>query len=355
MTTSAEEEVQFLIRLQRLLNEGSFVATYKYALLMSLADISIEREDSNENGELVVSVREIAEKFIFYYWRQILPYPTEGEETVVFRQNTGKQAGIVRRLEEARLTHGSLAVMMREPAAWRSLVGEVASVVRVMPLWKLQTVGGSQLEFLYDNVGKGSSVTLKPGVSHCLRKFHALVTDLVRAAWTRYVRRQNLNVLNDAADLQEFLFGSDRNSLAKVRPILLEAQEGRCFYCGRTVKPENVDVDHFVPWSLYPVDLGHNFVIAHKTCNNSKSDRLAAADHLAHWQEFQDDHGNLLADSFNDSDVLHDLAKSRQITRWAYASTLQVGGLTWRKKDDLVPLPEDLMNRMTAMPANSDN
>ena len=35
-----------------------------------------------------------------------------------------------------------------------------------MPLWKLQTVGDERLDFLYDNVDRGTIVTLKPGVAY---------------------------------------------------------------------------------------------------------------------------------------------------------------------------------------------
>jgi hypothetical protein len=39
---SPASQIQFLTNLQRLLDEGIFTASYKYALLMSLADISVE-------------------------------------------------------------------------------------------------------------------------------------------------------------------------------------------------------------------------------------------------------------------------------------------------------------------------
>jgi len=39
-------QVQFLLRVQRLLNEGLFTATYKYALLLALADIAVESGDN---------------------------------------------------------------------------------------------------------------------------------------------------------------------------------------------------------------------------------------------------------------------------------------------------------------------
>jgi hypothetical protein len=38
------DEVTFLRKLQRLLEEGDFVATYKFALLQALADLSVENE-----------------------------------------------------------------------------------------------------------------------------------------------------------------------------------------------------------------------------------------------------------------------------------------------------------------------
>jgi hypothetical protein len=53
-----------------------------------------------------------------------------------------------------------------------------------MPLWKLQTVGDLSLDFLYPNVGKGTAITLRPGVACCLRAFYGLITDLVRAPRT---------------------------------------------------------------------------------------------------------------------------------------------------------------------------
>ena len=120
----------------------------------------------------------------------------------------------------------------RNRTAWPlRLVRQVAGIVRIMPLWKLQTIGQERADFLYENDGDGQSIELRPGGAFCLRKFHALVSDQVRGAWLRYVRRQNLGVLGETADLNEFLFGSERNNLAVVRPILMDIQRGRCFYC----------------------------------------------------------------------------------------------------------------------------
>ena len=65
-----ESQILFLTNLQRLLSEGSFVATYKYALLMALADLCIEIGRDDDSGFVIDSAL-IAEKFVQYYWRQL--------------------------------------------------------------------------------------------------------------------------------------------------------------------------------------------------------------------------------------------------------------------------------------------
>jgi hypothetical protein len=47
-----------------------------------------------------------------------------------------------------------------------------------------------------------------------------LISDLVRGAWLRNVRQQNLDVVGESTDLTEFLFGSERANLAVVRGVL---------------------------------------------------------------------------------------------------------------------------------------
>jgi hypothetical protein len=79
-----------------------------------------------------------------------------------------------------------------------------------------EIVGNAPLEFLYENRGYGTSIELKPGVMFSVRRFHELITDFVRGAWLRYVRRFNGQVLGAPNDLDQFLFGPERAPLAKI-------------------------------------------------------------------------------------------------------------------------------------------
>lgn len=146
MPPSAEEQVQFLLRIQRLLGEGLFTATYKYALLMALADLSVELGDDS-GDQLEIDAERIAEKFIEYYWRQTLPFLGSG----ILSQNKGKPPVVVTLLLQTRSKFGdSLAAAQRDRPAWQSLIRQVADNIRAMPLRYLQNVGGECLAFLYD-------------------------------------------------------------------------------------------------------------------------------------------------------------------------------------------------------------
>jgi hypothetical protein len=337
MAPTADEQIRFLVNLQRLLDEGQFVASYKFALLLALGDLSIEKGDDS-GAPLTISTPEIGAKFIQYYWRQVIPY-VNPERACVLQQNTGRQAAIVNIVQKAREQQGnSLAAVMNRPAAWKQLVREVSKVVKVMPLWKLQRLGRERLEFLYRNLDTGNFVELLPGVVYCFRKFHALISDLVRGAWVRYVRQQNLGLIGEAADLNEFLFGSERSPLVLVQPVLLDLQRGRCFYCQAQLNSAQTHVDHFIAWARYPVDLGHNFVLADSRCNSKKRDRLPAYEHLVAWTERNSTFGDQIGVALEERGIIARLPASKQVAHWAYAQTEAAGGLTWLRADEMVPL-----------------
>ena len=61
-----EEQVQFLRNVQRLLAEGLFTASYKFALVHALADLAVLKgEDSGVPLDL--STKDIAAKFVALY------------------------------------------------------------------------------------------------------------------------------------------------------------------------------------------------------------------------------------------------------------------------------------------------
>lgn len=330
---SAEDQVRFLLNVQRLLGEGSFVATYKFALLHALADLALSEGDDTAT-EMVLETSKIAERMVELYWPQAaehvggahihsLAAAGSGAQTIrQILQNSGRQAEIIGHITRAS-DAGSLGRVRRDARVWKRLVADVDVTLRKMPLWKLQTIGGDAVEFLYANdpAKSARTIQLRSGVAYCLRAYHGLVTELARGAWLRFVRRQNPGLEQGAVDLASFLFGRERGSLDVFRAPLREVQSGGCFYCHRPLAADAGHVDHFIPWARYAADIPHNFVLAHGSCNGRKSDFLASEAHLERWVVRNDVHADVFADVAGRELFERSSSRAAGVARWAYGQT----------------------------------
>ena len=316
-TPSAEFQLAFLNQIQRLFEEGEFVATYKYALLIALAEIAVESGDDSGNP-LHIPIVDIAAKYVELYWKQMKPFKSvQFSETAVLIQNKGEQVAIAKHVCKLQDDYSSLAEA-RKSQQWRSIMKEVAKVIQKMPLWKLQTLRRQKVSFLYEEDLINGGIELLPGVAYCLRQFNGFILGLARTAWVNHIRSNplNRNMVGDNNDLESFMFGVDRGSIEAVRGLLTDLQMGVCFYCQKKISNTGA-IDHFIPWARYPRDLTQNFVLAHESCNNNKSDMLASCRHLAKWRERNDLYKSELG-AFSNSNIISDELTSIGVARWAY-------------------------------------
>lgn len=332
---TAESQVAFLGDIERLLSEGQYTATYKYALLVALADLAVQH-GTDDGSELDLPVSAIAEKFIELYWRQSLPYGSavaDGAFNVLI-QNTGRQAAIVTAVGMLRQRYRTLTDAKRSPS-WAAALRRTADLLETMPLWRLQRLRQGTLECLYARSPQPSFIRLKPGVAANLRRFHGLAIRLAQSEWLRFIQSlpANASLLGPTSDLGEFLFGAERAALRRMVEPLADIQHGQCLYCGR--RTTTGDVDHFIPWSRYPRDLAHNLVLAHKECNRRKSDLLAAEPHLERWLLRNADFGNEIGQAGADAGIVVDREGALSIAAWAYGHCEQLGASVWLQDDSL--------------------
>lgn len=312
---SPEAQLVFLTKLQRLFAEGDFTATYKFALLIALADLAVEL-GADDGEPLRLTNFSIAAKFIELYWQQTAPYSTGRSATIpgVLAQNKGGQAAVISALVEFRKQHPTAtAQSARSMDGYGRLRQLVAQTVSAQPINYLQNLGGQKDPFLYERVHGG--VVLHPGVTYCLRRFQPLVQQLARSHWVDHVKRNRLNAtfLGEADDLESFLFETPRHALIIIGSGLRRLTNSRCFYCGSPVR--EADVDHFMPFSMYPRDLMHNFVLAHPSCNRSKSNTLAARSHLKNWLQHITRHNDALQEIGRAAGRISDISSSRAVAR----------------------------------------
>jgi 5-methylcytosine-specific restriction endonuclease McrA len=341
---SANEQLRFLRDVQALLEDGQFVATYKYALLIALADLAVE-SGVTDDSPLEVPVRAIAGKFIEYYWQQAAPF-IGGDAARVLRQNSGRQAAVISELLRLRAQGvDSLSQLRVDETVWRNSASKIARVIRVMPLFRLQVVGGTLRPFLYAHELQRDAIVLGRGVAYCLRQFHTLITGLARDRWVAMVRQlqENRYLVGHAEDIERFMFGVGREPIRQHLDVLVEVQHGACLYCERKLDRQDAHVDHFVPWSLHRCDALPNLVATHAACNLAKGDWLAAEPHLRRWAA-RNGRGDLhrLGDTANYP--LFDGVSS--ITGWAYDRAYELGLPTWirgRETTKLSPAYRDLL------------
>lgn len=333
-------------RMLGILDDGSFSATYKFALVLALLDVCIENTTRTGVPPSSVTTRQLAERVLELYWSHAVPFREHG----VLRQggnHRGQQAEILRDIDRFRSACGAAGgdTLHRAKLAHRRhyerLLNSVEWKLIEMPIPRLQVLGRAEDRFLYEygwglDVRPGlvgayqrgvpgsfdNRLDLQPGVAEDLVRLNGILRPLFQREWARKIAR--MNELPEA-ELESFLFGTDRIPLEAVRRPLLDLQAGRCFYCEAEMNGR-ADVDHFLPWSRYADDGLDNLVVAHAGCNASKSDFLAAASHVERWRARLTEH-----------DAALEVIAERERWRRSAARTISVARALYLK------LPESAM------------
>ncbi len=329
---TAEFQLAFLAKVERLLARGKFTSTYKFALLIALTNIAVER-GSDTSDKLDIEVDELARQYIALYWSMARPYPRIG---AILKQNReqSKPSRVITLLKnevsQGRSSYQRLRVYRNERdrlvnATRRTLARDV--------LYRLQTLGArseataTSEKFLYDHpptaaeCAKLTHLTLKPGIAACLRQLRGVIVAMVQARWALWVRENN-KTLGADRNLESFLFGASRTSVARYSTRLYELQDSRCFYSGARLRgPTSGEVDHFIPWSRYPFDSPFNLVLASRQVNNEMRDDMKPLTQRDLWLARNASHfDQLIAPEPHGFGALEaDAETARMISAWLYA------------------------------------
>lgn len=290
----------FAERLLAVIDEGRRTATYKLAVLLALMDSCAEMATERGEPPPEIPTRGIARRVASLYWPQLRPFPT-GDGTVRdLRQINNKNATILTVLRRVFADLPSMTswrgvevkLEASDPRRLEETLDLVELTVARYPLARLQTVDGVAQPFIYDigwgegvsiaHLRAGACVVMRPGAGDQLIRLAPLVRPLVELHWARMVANLNKLTLHEDS-VRSHLFGADRTPFpSALRRGLATLQAGRCFYCSGTMASATA-VDHFVPWARWPNDAIENLVLAHRSCNLRKSDRLPGRGPLERW------------------------------------------------------------------------
>ncbi len=361
--------IAFAEKVLELLDEGRYTATYKYAVLLALMDLCLERTQASGAPPDVVRTPELAEKIVEIYWPHTAPFGERASEAQVLRQNSSGQAEIVSAITRFRSRHAPEAATSWQgrsaaPKQYEGLVRSVEWKLIEMPLPRLQRMGAASADFVYeigwsesivkrtvDRYADGDTsafdnrVQLKSGVGEYFVQLNGLLRPLIHRRWCAMVAL--LNKLEDSR-LEEFLFGADRVPTVKVRAGLWEIQGKRCFYCdGRVVDPRKGHVDHFIPWARYPDNGIENLVVTDVACNGYKGSSLAAGEHVMRWAARLSPAGGVtsqLAELVARTGWDRHAERTVSVARGIYLSLPQTAKL-WLRRKEFVGVDQEAMKR----------
>jgi hypothetical protein len=89
--------------------------------------------------------------------------------------------------------------------------------------------------------------------------------------------------------------------------------------------------------------LAHNFVLADPGCNRSKSDTLAAKQHLTKWLEFVQTNADNLAQIGVEAGIVADGASMQSVVRWGYTNAVRAGARGWIRSAQYEPINSDYL------------
>lgn len=336
--------VDFGQRMLALLDTGSFTASYKYAVLLTIMDAVLEGTDELGRPPAVLHGRDIGRRVLRLYWPQTRPFTERGP----LRQSS-QRGSIVEKITGFREDHrlGDHVTVEQaqslHPDAFAALERHVVATVVRYPIPLLQKVGsgGRAIEqrCIYTYAWDGGVATgrvhdpafddamhLVDGAGEHLIALAGLLRPVIQREWLAFVAKRN-HADVDELRLQEFLFGGDRIGLRALVEPLRELQRGACFYC--RAPGGSWDVDHFLPWSRWPDNTLDNLVLAHRRCNNDKRAALPGLGHLDRWwRRFRD--------ASEDAEVMRQVADATGWPRRAQATRSAAGALYLRQPEETV-------------------
>ena len=258
--------------------KGAKSNTYKFALAKFLLDYSRSKKIITDYQ---ISYREIATKFLEYYWFQECKYK--------FKQdfNKDKMPVVIRLIQKYCGTEYIPETYEKYFKDRKDIQEKLISEIEmqcfrdVIPRFQpsgedpfythFHQVSASGRKFAPPGSDK-RYITLKYKALSFFKEEYEVLSKVLILEWAKFLEKTNFTPR--LISKIELMKDPKRNSLNKYKKVLLE-MESQCFYCGTSLENKQIHIDHFIPWSYIYEDEIWNLVQSCSSCNLVKSDSLA--------------------------------------------------------------------------------
>lgn len=250
---------------------------------MAKALVEISLEEEYNTNIIEIDLKNIANKFIKYYWDQTIFFNLiQGSnliETPLILQYIKKLIneyysfiGAKKPDRFERIEDYLKTTMTKE---YNVCLAKTIKTLKADVSWRFTFINGKIYNEIYEyNKGDDKLEILAENLK-ILKKNYEDLFDLINYKWGLILETFNssprINRKVKIIDEQAV----KRNSLSKFKEYLdLENSKRKCFICGKHIDDKELSIDHVIPWSyLYSDDLW-NLVYVHKSCNSSKSNTI---------------------------------------------------------------------------------
>lgn len=184
----------------------------------------------------------------------------------------------------------------------------ISTVLTQNVSWRFKMID-SQAVDIYDLNIKGRYIELEIENTQAIKAYSEILTQLFNYKWAQLLEKYNtqpriVSKVKGSSDNQ-----LKRNNLSKYKEILLRLyqDEIKDFYTDELLNPEDISIDHFIPWSyMYSDDLW-NLVITSKSHNSTKSNRPPTKEYIQKLEERNRKLLDVIQDSKQKDELLESL------------------------------------------------
>lgn len=267
---------------KQIVREGNYDNTYKMAWARSLVEIA--SEVSLDGDSEIITLKQIAEKFIKYYWDQTIFFD-------LIQGSNPKKPPVILTLVKNLISEYYKLVENKMPELFGKIVdsilrkglsdkynktvGQVASVLKNDVSWRFLFLNDKYHDEIYAYNKGDDALVIGTDLLKELHGNEQDLYDLINYRWGLILETFNSSPrINKKVKIMEER-EVKRNSLVRFKKYLdLENEEHDCFICGKKIIDNQLSIDHVIPWSYMYSDDIWNLVYVHKSCNSKKTNRI---------------------------------------------------------------------------------
>ncbi|MHA1757772.1 MAG: HNH endonuclease domain-containing protein [Promethearchaeota archaeon] len=265
--------------------------TYKMAWARAITEIACELDIKKEEIH-EITLYQIGEKFLKYYWNQ----------TIFFNLNQGSNPSNPPRifqLTKELIQHYQKIMNSRRPIKFERIdfneknlkkqytktLKQIESTLKRDVSYRFLRLSKKKIDNVYDYKQNDDRLFISKNNLKILKLNNQLIFELINYRWAQILEDFNFSprICKKIRILDRDV---ERGSLKKFGEYLdLANSERTCFICKKQIDPNDISIDHVIPWSFMYSDDLWNLVYVHKSCNSSKSNRLPSERDIFNLEE----------------------------------------------------------------------